>query len=205
MASKDTEIQKLYDKIAQFKPIRTEECDCKDEKKKILSRLKLLDILEKMENDLPTLSELEYFINKTLSIKKDFMTKIKWNEPIERFGISKDYKWGDQTYQVVFIDYGIRILMDKNFILKIGILEQLLLKKNGFDKPLRLTHIDDKNFQTYEGPYLFITKLPLHCLIFNQPKSDFNVEIHNSDIRRNLSEIGYFKFKNLEEAVQYAM
>ena len=79
-----------------------------------------------------------------------------------------------------------------------------LLKKNGFDKPLRLTHIDEKNFQTYEGPYLFITKLPLHGLIFNQPDSDFNVELHNRD-RRNLSEIGYFKFKNLEEAVLNAL
>lgn len=203
MTSKDPEIQKLYNKIAQFKPIRIEDRECKDEEKK--KNCSKLDILKKMENDLPTLSELEYLINKTLSIKRDFMTKIKWNEPLDRFGISNTNKWGDQTYQVVFIDYGLRILMDKNFILKIGILEQVLLKKNGVDKPLRLTHIDDKNFQIHEGPYLYITKLPLHCLIFNQPKSDFNVEIHNRDIRRNLSEIGYFKFNNLEEAVLNAL
>ena len=133
------------------------------------------------------------------------MTTIKWNEPIDRFGVSNTNKWGDQTYHVVFIDYGLRILMDKNFILKIGILEQVLLKKNGVDKPLRLTHIDDKNFQIHEGPYLYITKLPMHSLIFNQPKSDFKVAIHNRDIRRNLSEIGYFKFNNLEEAVLNAL
>ena len=136
MTSKDPEIQKLYDKIAQFKPIRTEDCDSKDEKKN--NSCSRLTILEKIDNDLPTSSELEYLINKTLSIKRNFMTKIKWNEPLDRFSISNTNKWGDQTYQVVFIDYGIRILMDKNFILKIGILEQVLLKKNGVDKPLRL-------------------------------------------------------------------
>ena len=70
MTSNDSEIQKLYDKIKQFKPIRIEDYECKDGKKN--NTCTKLDMLKKMENDLPTLSELEYLINKTLSIKKDF-------------------------------------------------------------------------------------------------------------------------------------
>ena len=37
MTSKDSEIQKLYDKIKQFKPIRIEDYECKDGKKIILA------------------------------------------------------------------------------------------------------------------------------------------------------------------------
>ena len=74
------------------------------------------------------------------------------------------------------------------------------MKQNGSDKPLRLSYIDDHNLQKFEGPYLYITKLPLHSLLFNPPSSDYNVEIR--DFNLNLNESGYYRYKNIEEGIQ---
>ena len=53
-----------------------------------------------------------------------------------------------------------------------------------------------------KGPILYITKLPLDSLIFDEPSEDWNVRrLADYSAAENPSLTRYFKYNNVEEAL----
>ena len=176
MTSKDKEIQYLYDKIKSFDPF----IDWSTLNQRLIT---LLSIENKFKSD-----------------------SLCWGSPLKKIQ-PNDLTFGTFNYQIVFFEYGIRISMTRDMIKKIGILNSIILEGNGSDKPLRLKYLDnDENEldgrKTHDGPYLYLTKLPMNSLLFNEPPASYNVmSIRGSLEPTSLREMGYFKYKNLEETI----
>ena len=199
MTSNDPEIQKIYDQIKYYKSPQWGKCVCDKKCKHCLESYKELD--DKFNNIPPTYKELEDLITKLIGINYNFKSRsMKWDTP---FNKSHDkLLWADTLYHIVFIDYGIRIEMNRDILSKIAILDRILLQEDtGSDKPLRLNYLSINHSKVFEGPYLYITKLPLHSLIFNKPPADYNINIERAAEAGDMKETGYFKHNNLAECL----
>jgi len=196
MTSTDTEIQELYNKIKNYKSIIVKKKEC----------IKNICICDEINNirrkdPIPLTEELDSFLKIILSIKLNLKSNpYKYDTPFSKF---RDYEddpiWGDLDYQIVFINDGIRLFMTRDMVSKISILNSILLDKNGSDKPIRLKHIDARLGKLFNGPYLYITKLPLESLIFNKPPNGYSVRAMRINNEPNLTS--YFKYENVAEAI----
>ena len=181
MTSKYEEIQNIYNIIKEYKTVYEDEDN--DVNKNLLS----------------TKEELISLIDKLIGINTDFIEKpFKWEEP---FKISKGPLWSDNTYHIVFFEYGIRICMTVSMLKKISILDRILIKNNGSDKPIRLNYYSKKHNKIFKGPNLFITNLDPHSLLYNKPPDDYNIETRSGN---NIHE-NYFKQKSLAESLYYTI
>jgi hypothetical protein len=198
MASKDPEIQSIYDELENHNIIPINDCECSNEF--CINCEKFLET-KRNEQGVPFTKEMEAIVCKLLSIKKNFQTNpLKFDEPVSKFrGTNpEEHFWGDLDYQIIFINEGVRISMTKSFIEKIAILNSILLQGNGADKPIRLKHLCPYSGKIYKGPRLYITKLPLESLLFEKIPEDFDVFIYHGQQGQLTT---YFKYKNLAEAI----
>lgn len=197
--------RELYEKIKNYKPPEWENCTC-DHKHCESCEYTMKE--KKKETMLPYWAELNDYMKRILGINVDwFSNSLKWDRPFERnLNSPKDKERmnssiSENHYHIVFIDYGIRIIMNKNIISKIGILNSILLENNGCDKPILLEYLDMAHNEVFKGPYLYITKLPMNSLLFNKPPEDYKIELLRADIDSNMQEKGYYKFENIEESL----
>jgi len=195
----------LYEKIKNYKPPEWENCTCN---RLHCESCEYIMNDKKKETKLPYWTELNDYMKKLLGINTDWYSNpLKWDRPFEKsLDCDKDKErmnncLSENHYHIVFIDYGIRIIMNKNIISKISILNTILLEKNGCDKPILLEYLDMAHGEVFKGPYLYITKLPMSALLFNKPGEDYNIELHRGSIEGNLKEKGYYKYENIEEAL----
>ncbi len=182
MTSSNNEIQKMYDQIKEY--IFANPFAKKNKNKK---------------NHLPVEEELKSFVYKITGIEGDFKYKpFSWKEP---FKYSNDPIWTDNIYHIIFIEYGIRISININIIKKISILDRILIKKTGVEKPLRLNYYCKVHNKCFEGPYLFITELDPYSLIYNKPDEKYKISItrgNNEETNEN-----YFQQKSIGESLLY--
>ena len=201
MTSKYTEIQDIYNKIKCFYSTIKDD----DEKE--------------IDLDLSLHYHLTHYMQTLLGVEKTwFSNSINYNKPFEKNYIMFederyrrscqicDLIWGNNTYFIVFIDYGILISMTINMIKKIPILRSILLNENGSDKPMQLYYYNDKSNalikKNEKGPILYITKLPLDSLVFDEPSEDWNVRrLADYSAAENPRLASYFKYNNVEEAL----
>ena len=210
MTSNDKEIKTLYNKISNFIYNTFNDGDDETEGK-----------VQEQPNK-PKFWDLHVYLQKILGIEKIWQSNsINYKKPFIQVRVNnndrtyysnniKDLTWGENTYFIVFIEYGLLISMTINMIRKIPILRSILLDENGNDKPLRLKYSsklyrnEDELFQmNMEGPKLYITRLPLHSLLFDKPNEDWYIRecknFHEEDKAPILET--YFKYNNIEEAI----
>lgn len=210
MTSNEKEIQTLYNKINNFIYNTFNEYEVEDEGK----------VQEQPKK--PKFLDLHIYLQKILGIEKIWQSNsINYKKPFIEVRVNKNDRtyysnniknltWGENTYFIVFIEYGILISMTINMIRKLPILRSILLDENGNDKPLRLKYSyqlhrnEDDLFQmNMEGPKLYITKLPLHSLLFDKPKDDWYIRECKNFHEENAAPVleKYFKYDNIEEAL----
>lgn len=201
MTSKDTEIQEIYDEIKKFKSPHWNLCECEKSCSSCVEIIK-----SNMENnkykDIPSADELDGLLRRLTSFEYYFISRpFKWEEP---FIPVKKIRYSDAHYHIIFIEYGIHIVMTIDMIKKISILNSILLQKNGSDKPLRLTFYDLSLNKVFKGPYLYITRMEPHSLMFNKPPESY---VMNIDRKHGGEDINFkekwFKFDNLAECLLY--
>ena len=113
----------------------------------------------------------------------------------------------ENTYFIVFMNMNINI-DDNKYDKKIPILRSILLDENGNDKPLILKYTSPfennvLSFQMNEEGPVYITKLPLHSLLFDKPNDDWYIRECKNFHEENKAPIleKYFKYDNIEEAI----
>ena len=123
---------------------------------------------------------------------------LKFDSPFSKI-INKDIVWSSLDYHIVFIDCGIRLIMNEKMISRISILDSILNKGNGCDKPMQLNYLY-KDVYIMNGPKLYITKLPMDSLIFNIPPEDYNNRLFHGG-HDGAVVPRYYKYNNVEEAI----
>lgn len=181
MTSKYEEIQNIYNIIKEYKSVHEKNNNNVN------------------KNLLPEKEELISLIDNLSGINSDFVEKpFKWDEP---FKISKNPLWSDNTYHIIFFEYGIRVSMTLSMLKKISILDRILIKSNGSDKPIRLNYYSKKHNKIFKGPTLFITNLDPHSLLYNKPLADYRIESRSGDIIHE----SFFKQKSLADSLYYTI
>jgi len=206
MTSNDKEIQTLYNKITNFidNTFNNDEDEGKvqEQKDKVCKRYLYVYLQNLLGID-------KIWKSNSINYKKPFVeVVIKKHDRTYTSNNIKDLTWGENTYFIMFIEYGILISMTINMIRKISILRSILLDKNGNDKSLRLKYSiqlyrDDIQEIDMEGPNLYITRLPLHSLLFDKPKDDWYIRECKNFHEENAAPVleKYFKYDNIEEAL----
>ena len=211
MTSNDKEIQTLYNKINNF-IYNTFNDDEYEAEGKVQEELKKPILWDPLVLYLQKILGIEkIWKSNSINYKKPFIeSRSSIGDKIYYSNNIKDLTWGENTYFIVFIEYGILISMTINMIKKIPILRSILLDENGNDKPLTLKYTSqyfENNVLSFqmneEGPKLYITKLPLHSLLFDKPNDDWYIRecknFHEEDKAPILEK--YFKYDNIEEAI----
>ena len=190
MTSKDKQIQLMYDEIenAQQHLPQMEQ--------------QVTDggnfVIRKKDTNLSTIL---WYIKKRLSINDIYMSRsLHYKDPFKRI-LPREYDnycWGGHgtLYSIAFIECSIIINMSIDMIKKIPILNTILLENNGSDKPLTIKFKDYKSNLIFDGPILYITKLPLGSLIFKIPPT--LISSHHM-ITENFAT--YFRYNSVEEAI----
>ena len=154
------------------------------------------------DRQIPNQQELNQFIKQLCGIRHEFFSRsYKWDSPFQTILDAKKDYWCDNEYHIVFLGTGILIRMNEFILKRIGILNSILLKQNGSDTAIRLKYYDDKIGQTFQGPHLYITSLPPESLLFDSPTQESQVEITRGVDNKHLQDIGFFKHKNVGEAL----
>lgn len=199
MTSKDPEIQDIYDQIKAYKTTRPYRCICLKKCEHCNDRS------ETIKSNLPTAYELEVLVKRLTGVSYGFESRpMKWDEPFVPSNNTKQINYSDSIYHIIFIDYGFVIFMTRDMIKKIPILKSILLDENGNDKPLRLNYMDVKLNKEFKGPYMYITKLEPHSLVFDNPPDDYqmNIDRRNGHQVINFKE-KWFKHDNLAECLMH--
>jgi hypothetical protein len=194
MTSRNGNIQLLYNKIKELKP-----CDCNNETCENCSSL--INSLQQ-QYKLFRKNEMDNFIKIILGIHEGntfVCNYLKFDGPFSKITDTSEIIWSSVDYHIVFIDCGIRLIMNEKMISRIGILDSILNKDNGYDKPLRLNYLC-KDTYPMEGPLLYITKLPLDSLIFNIPPESYNNRLFCGGYDGSVPP-SYYKYNNVAEAI----
>ena len=201
MTSKDSEIQQIYDNIKNYKSPPRNLYVCGSEECNKCKRCSEVIKMPYENSNLPTVNELENLIKKLTGIERNFSSNpMKWDKPFNATPTKSNISYSDYKYHILFIDYGIRLIMTPDMLKKIAILNRIVIEDTGIDKPLRLNYLDTSVNKVFKGPYLYITKLEPHSLIFNKPPTEYPININRSHdgVRVNFQE-QYFKYNNLAE------
>jgi hypothetical protein len=124
---------------------------------------------------------------------------LKFDSPFSKIHDTSQIVWSNTDYHIVFIDCGVRLIMNEEMISRIAILDSILNKGNGYDKPLTINYLY-RDMYVMKGPKLYITKLPLASLIFNIPPEDYNNRIFHGGHDGAVAP-SYYKFNNVEESI----
>jgi hypothetical protein len=199
MTSKDPEIQEIYNEIKSYESRKWAECRCMEKCKRCIDTVNLA--YEK--SALPTANELENLIKRLTGVLYGFSSKpMKWDRPF--VSITQTLPYSDYSYHILFIEYGINVVMTRDMLKKIPILNSIILKENGNDKPIRLNYLDTKLNKIFKGPYMYITKLDPHSLLFGTPPEDYqmNMNLNRTDTGHPINfKEKWFKYNNLAEAL----
>ena len=89
--------------------------------------------------------------------------------------------YSQERYNIIFINYGIRICMTKDFIEKINPLNSIILKQfgNDYKNLIQLQYYSTTLNKNMKGSFVYISQLPIESLIIEDiPKS---IKIKNRD------------------------
>jgi hypothetical protein len=132
----------------------------------------------------------EIFINE-YGINQTFMNiPFNYRRPLKVIRNDKGYKNEDEEYlilyskaryNIIFINYGIRICMTKDFLQKIIPLNSIMIKKNGNDcnKLFQLKYYSENLNKYMESSYIYISELPIESLLIEKKPED--IKIKNKD------------------------
>ena len=201
MTSKDEKIQALYDKIKNMTPCDLTGCKCNLE---MCSNCLSLINSKQRECKLFGKNEMDEVIKIILGIHANqtyICNYLKFDGPFSRVSDTSKLVWSNQDYHIIFIDCGIRLILNEKMISRIAILDSILNQENGYDKPITLNYLHNDMY-VMEGPKLYITKLPLASLLFNVPMDDDKIKLFQGLNNSNGTLMQkYYKYDNVEEAI----
>tara|TARA_Y100000817_G_scaffold277688_1_gene239980 strand:- start:2286 stop:2906 length:621 start_codon:yes stop_codon:yes gene_type:complete len=200
MTSRNGNIQLLYNKIKELEPWDWSKCDCSNDTCENCSSM--INSLQQ-QYKLFRKHEIDKFIKIILGIHEGntfVCNYLKFDSPFSKITDTSEIVWSSVDYHIVFIDCGIRLIMNEKMISRIGILDSILNKEHGYDKPLRLNYLCCSIPSIMEGPLLYITKLPLDSLIFTTPPADYNNRLFRGGYDGSVPP-SYYKYNNVAEAI----
>lgn len=134
----------------------------------------------------------EVIFKRKFGIHQTFISNsLNYRDPlklIKRNDNNFDCIYSEKKYHIIFIDYGIRIVMTLDFLKKIHPLNKILVNKLGKDHVKLLNFEFKSNFIKFKGPLLYITKLPIESLLIDSKPNIPKITCKTDEILNNWYE-----------------